>query len=106
LLKGEEIAEKYGVNALPTLFVIGVDGKIIHAALGYDPQGLDKLVRVVENAYVADASAGLRIIDVSNPAQPVEAGFFLANDFTTAVQKRAEGAPVRFVLEQNYPNRK
>jgi thioredoxin-related protein len=48
LLKGEEIAEKYGVSALPTLFVIGADGKIIHAEIGYDLQGLDKLVQVVE----------------------------------------------------------
>jgi peroxiredoxin len=48
LLKGEEIAEKYGVSALPTLFVIDAEGKIVHAELGYDPQGLDKLVRVVE----------------------------------------------------------
>lgn len=50
LLNGEEIAEKYGVSALPTLFVIGADGKIIHAEIGYDPQSLDELGQIIENA--------------------------------------------------------
>jgi len=37
-------------------------------------------VAVADNiAYVADASAGLRVIDVSNPASPVELGALALN---------------------------
>lgn len=34
LLKGEEAAKLYGVSSLPSLFIIGVDGKIIYHATG------------------------------------------------------------------------
>ena len=36
LLKGEGIAQVYRVSSLPTLYVIGVDGKIIHRVRGID----------------------------------------------------------------------
>ena len=34
LLEGESIAEAYGVVGLPTIYVVGVDGRIIHAGGG------------------------------------------------------------------------
>jgi hypothetical protein len=34
LLKGEDIAKAYRVNILPTLYVIGGDGKIIFRSIG------------------------------------------------------------------------
>ena len=34
LLKGEEIAKSYNVGSLPTLYIIGVDGKIIYRTTG------------------------------------------------------------------------
>jgi hypothetical protein len=37
------------------------------------------------NAYVADASYGLRIINVSNPASPIEVGFYDTPDFACCV---------------------
>jgi thiol-disulfide isomerase/thioredoxin len=43
LLKGEGVAEAYRVGTLPTLYVIGVDGRIIHRASGID-DGLAGLI--------------------------------------------------------------
>ena len=36
LLKGEDIAKAYRVDTLPTVYVIGGDGKIIYRAIGVD----------------------------------------------------------------------
>ena len=44
LLKGEEVAEAYRVSSLPTLYVIGVDGTIVHRLSGID----DNLEGVIE----------------------------------------------------------
>jgi len=81
---------------------------------------------------VADVFAGLRIIDISNPAAPMEVGFFdtgsgaygvyvsgsyayvadgddglyiIRNDLITGIIYDGGGhAPEAFALEQNYPN--
>ena len=82
-------------------------------------------------AYMADGADGLRIIDVSNPASPVEVGFFdtgayalgvgvsgsyayvadgedglyiIRNDLITGINDSKETLPQTFRLEQNYPN--
>jgi hypothetical protein len=44
LLKGEEVAEAYRISSLPTLYVIGVDGTIVHRLSGID----DNLEGVIE----------------------------------------------------------
>ncbi len=50
LLNGEKITEEYSLSALPTIYIIGTDGKIIHNALGYDPKKFDEFVKIVEKA--------------------------------------------------------
>jgi thiol-disulfide isomerase/thioredoxin len=47
LLKGEEIAEAYRVDTLPTVYVIGGDGKIIYRSIGVD----DKLSSFLANQF-------------------------------------------------------
>ncbi len=50
LLDGDEVAEAYMANVLPTLYVIGTDGKIVHWEVGYDPGSYDDLSQIIENA--------------------------------------------------------
>ncbi len=45
LLKGEGVAQAYRVSSLPTLYVIGVDGTIIHGVRGID----DSLTGLIES---------------------------------------------------------
>lgn len=45
LLKGEAVAQAYRVSGLPTLYVIGVDGTIIHGVRGID----DNLPGLIES---------------------------------------------------------
>jgi thiol-disulfide isomerase/thioredoxin len=40
LLKGEEMAPAYGVEAVPAIYVIGVDGKVIYFQSGVEEKGL------------------------------------------------------------------
>jgi thiol-disulfide isomerase/thioredoxin len=47
LLHGEKLTE-YNPKALPTLYVIGKDGRIVHAEVGYRASGYEKLVEVIE----------------------------------------------------------
>lgn len=35
LLKGDEVAQKFGVDGFPTLYVIDKDGKIVHSLVGF-----------------------------------------------------------------------
>lgn len=35
LLKGDEVAQKFGVNGFPTLYVIDKNGKIVHSLVGF-----------------------------------------------------------------------
>lgn len=44
---GDEVAQSYGVGPIPQFFVIGIDGKIIHHAIGFDPKGEKKLEEVI-----------------------------------------------------------
>jgi len=44
LLKGESIMQAYGATGLPTLYVIGPDGEVLHAKRGFAP-GFDDAVR-------------------------------------------------------------
>ena len=48
LLKGEEIAEGYGVVNLPVVYVVGADGAILYRHEGL---GGDSLSRVIEKHF-------------------------------------------------------
>jgi hypothetical protein len=47
LLNGEKLTE-YNPTALPTLYVISKDGRIVYAEVGYRTSGYEKLVEVIE----------------------------------------------------------
>ena len=44
LLKGEAVAEAYRANTLPTVYVIGADGKIIYRGVGVSAENLGTLI--------------------------------------------------------------
>jgi thiol-disulfide isomerase/thioredoxin len=48
LLAGDSVADAYGVGPIPQFFVIGVDGKVIHHVLGFDPKNEDRLAEIIE----------------------------------------------------------
>jgi hypothetical protein len=81
--------------------------------------------------YVASEATGVRAIDISNPASPVEAGYYdgvpqsrgvaangkyvyvaekidgltvYGNNLVTAVEQAGSTTPESFLLDQNYPN--
>jgi len=48
LLRGDAVAEAYGVRSIPQFFVVGKDGKIAHHTVGYEPQHEEALAGVLE----------------------------------------------------------
>jgi thiol-disulfide isomerase/thioredoxin len=44
LLKGEDIAESYRVTILPSVYVVGVDGRVIYSHVGVDHKDLNDLI--------------------------------------------------------------
>jgi peroxiredoxin len=44
LLKGEQIADSYRVTILPSVYVVGVDGRIIYSHVGVDHKDLADLI--------------------------------------------------------------
>ena len=48
LLKGDQVADAYGVQGLPTFYVIGPDGRIAHAATGYNPADEEALTKLID----------------------------------------------------------
>jgi peroxiredoxin len=48
LLNGDNVAELYKAVTLPTLYVIGVNGEIIHAEYGYRDSAKEELISVIE----------------------------------------------------------
>ena len=44
LLKGEGIAGNYGVSTLPSIYIIGVDGRVLYRHQGVDDKNPDSLV--------------------------------------------------------------
>ena len=50
LLKGDQVAQAYGIQGIPTFYVIGPDGTILHASSGFDPSGEAKLAKLIETA--------------------------------------------------------
>jgi peroxiredoxin len=54
ILKADEVAKAYGVSAIPTLVVVGPDGKIRHRALGTG--GEEAVERAINEALGASES--------------------------------------------------
>ncbi|MFZ4575627.1 MAG: TlpA family protein disulfide reductase [Phycisphaerales bacterium] len=48
LLKGDELAEAYGLSGIPTLVLIGKDGKVIEISVGFDPATEESLAAKIE----------------------------------------------------------
>jgi peroxiredoxin len=48
LVKGDKVAEAYQVNNIPTFYVIGPDGKILHASTGFEESKEAKIAEVIE----------------------------------------------------------
>lgn len=49
LLDGDDVAKEYRVSGIPTFYLIGVDGKIIHRESGYNAdEGEKKLAGIIE----------------------------------------------------------
>lgn len=49
LLNGDDVAKEYRVRGIPTFYLIGVDGKIIHREVGYNAdEGEKKLAAIIE----------------------------------------------------------
>ncbi len=48
LMDGDAVAQAYKVVMLPTLYVIGRDGRILHAERGYRETAEDELPLLVE----------------------------------------------------------
>jgi thiol-disulfide isomerase/thioredoxin len=50
LLKGDELAKAYGISGIPTLVLIGPDGKILHLAVGFGPGEEEHLSEMIDKA--------------------------------------------------------
>jgi len=53
LLKGDDLATAYGVTGIPTLVVIGKDGKVALVEVGMGPNGADGLRKAIDGALAA-----------------------------------------------------
>ncbi len=49
LLNGGEVSQAYRVLGIPTFYVIGPDGKVVHAATGLSPAGEKELEKTIES---------------------------------------------------------
>jgi thiol-disulfide isomerase/thioredoxin len=50
LLKGDDLAKAYGISGIPTLVLIGPDGKIIHIGVGFGPGEDEHLASLIDKA--------------------------------------------------------
>ncbi len=49
--KRGKIGERFGVEAIPNLFIVGKDGKIIFHNVGYNESSIDKIVKVLNEQF-------------------------------------------------------
>jgi thiol-disulfide isomerase/thioredoxin len=56
LLEGDEVAATYHVSGIPAFFVIGVDGAVIHSAVGFSPDGEATLRKVIDDHLASQAN--------------------------------------------------
>jgi peroxiredoxin len=48
LVKGDDVAKMYKVSGIPTFYVIGTDGEILHHAIGFRPGEAEEIAKVIE----------------------------------------------------------
>ncbi len=48
LLNGDKVAKEYSISGLPTLYVIGADGKIVYSDVGFSVESYEKLFQIVD----------------------------------------------------------
>lgn len=48
LLNGDEVAGAYGVNGIPTFYIIGADGRVLTHVVGHQPGGEEALKKLIE----------------------------------------------------------
>ena len=48
LLGADEVAEEYHVSGIPTFYLIGKDGTVIHREVGFAPDKEEKLAKIIE----------------------------------------------------------
>lgn len=53
LLKGEALAQVYGITGIPTLILIGPDGKVIHTGVGFQDGEEEHLASLIDKALAA-----------------------------------------------------
>src|SRR5262249_29040042 len=58
LVKGEEIADSYQVTILPSVYVVGIDGRIIYSHVGVDHKDLAELIERHLREKAATSRAG------------------------------------------------
>ena len=44
----QRIYDRYATNYIPRNFLIGKDGKVVEATIGYEPEEFDALIRTIE----------------------------------------------------------
>lgn len=49
LLNGDDVAKEYQVNGIPTLYIIGPDGKILYGEVGYSPDSYPELEQILKS---------------------------------------------------------
>jgi hypothetical protein len=48
LLKGDAVAQTYGVRGIPTFYLIGPDGKILQTSSGFDPAAEKSAAKLID----------------------------------------------------------
>jgi thiol-disulfide isomerase/thioredoxin len=63
--QSERIASQYAIKAIPHLFIIGRDGKVLATHTGYGESSIDELVADINGAFRSASSS-----EVDSPRQP------------------------------------
>lgn len=50
LMKADKIGKPYGINGIPTFYIIGTDGRVLHASTGFHAGGMGELQKLIEDA--------------------------------------------------------
>ncbi len=67
--EGGKVATRFGVQSIPSAFVIGPDGKVAHSAVGFDPRGVPQLKAKIEGL-IAAAEAEAKQPAAGSKAKP------------------------------------
>jgi thiol-disulfide isomerase/thioredoxin len=48
VLNGDDVAQQYQVSGIPTFYVIGPDGRVVHHVVGNQPGGHEALKEIIQ----------------------------------------------------------